>query len=60
MSFLAQKDFIFLKNERKREHHMHPKDTYGTCVIVVKLGTHLSNFFADSLYGICLKNFVLK
>lgn len=39
---------------------MHPKDTYGTCVIVVKLGTHLSNFFADSLYGICLKNFVLK
>lgn len=29
---------------------MHPQDTYGTYVIIVKLGTHLSNFFADRLY----------
>lgn len=28
---------------------MHWKDTYGTCVIIVKLDAHFSNFFADRL-----------
>ena len=33
----------------KRENQMHPEDTYGSCVIIVKLGTRHSNFFAHRL-----------